>query len=212
MAIMNPKTALENETISDFGGLCDHAGLTSNGAMDMRNFRILSDGTLEKRCGVSMRYALGAPIRGLWEGTVSGETYLFAVSGNRIFRKGQKDANPTAIYTLPTSEGAEDYVCERLSNVTDSAENFAAVVLGCTHFIYFTDIFRRLIPDRPIFNGISGTASHVIRTLGLSSITLDTRNRADAIMRSTEFFISGKKADEGKMTGFQNGLELLGRI
>ena len=109
MAIMNPKTALENETISDFGGLCDHAGLTSNGAMDMRNFRILSDGTLEKRCGVSMRYALGAPIRGLWEGTVSGETYLFAVSGNRIFRKGHKDTNPTAIYTLPTSEGAVSF-------------------------------------------------------------------------------------------------------
>ena len=116
MAIMNPKTALENETISDFGGICDHAGLTSKGAMDMRNFRILSDGTLEKRCGFSKQYSFGAPVRGLWEGSVSGGTYLFAVSGNRIFRKGHRDATPVAIYTLPTSEGAVSfaYYSERL--------------------------------------------------------------------------------------------------
>lgn len=110
MAIMNPKTALENETISDFGGICDHAGLTSNGALDMRNFRILSDGTLEKRCGFSKEYSFGAPVRGLWEGSVSGETYLFAVSGNRIFRKGRKDSSPVSTYTLPTSEGKVNFV------------------------------------------------------------------------------------------------------
>ena len=113
---------------------------------------------------------------------------------------------------LPTPDGAEDYVRERLSTVTESTENFAAIVLGCTHFIYFTDIFRRLIPDCPVFNGISGTASHVIKTLGLAPATPSERATAIDMMHRTEFYISGKKADEGKMKGFQNCLELLGRI
>lgn len=105
MAIMNPKTALEHEKISRFGGICDHAGLTSDSAYDMRNFRILSDGSLEKRCGFFRRYSFDSPIRGLWEGTVSGNTYLFVVAGNRIYRRGPKDGSPTAIYTMPTAEG-----------------------------------------------------------------------------------------------------------
>lgn len=114
--------------------------------------------------------------------------------------------------SLPECKGAEDYVRERISTVTDSAENFAAVVLGCTHFIYFTDIFRRLIPDRPIFNGISGTASHVINTLGLATATPSSRATAVDVMHRTEFYISGKKTGESKMKGFQNCLDLLGRI
>ena len=113
---------------------------------------------------------------------------------------------------LQICDGAEDYVRKSLSDVTDNPDELSAVVLGCTHFIYFTDVFRRLLPDRPIFNGISGTASHVIRTLGLSSIALDTRNHADAIMRRTEFYVSGKHAEEQSIKGFHNCLSLLQKI
>lgn len=110
---------------------------------------------------------------------------------------------------LPECNGAEDYVRERLSSVTDNVYELSAVVLGCTHFIYFTDIFRRLIPDRPIFNGISGTASHVIKTLGLSHMPKCEKATSEGIIRRTEFYISGKKADKTKMKGFQNCLDLL---
>lgn len=113
MAIMNPKTALEHEKITSFGGICDHAGLTSEGASDMRNFRILSDGSLEKRCGFFTRYLFGASIRGLWEGTVSGETYLFVVAGNQIYRKSRTDGYPTSVYTLPTAEGNVNFAFYR---------------------------------------------------------------------------------------------------
>ncbi len=104
MAIMNPKTALEKETVSGFGGISDHGGLTSDSAFDMRNFQILPDGSLEKRCGFFKRYSFGVPIRGLWEGTVSGDTYLFVVAGDQIYRQGPNDSFPTAVYMLTTSE------------------------------------------------------------------------------------------------------------
>ena len=105
MAIMNPQTAFETLKISSFGGIRDHAGLTSENAYDMRNFRILSDGSLEKRCGFSKRYSLGGAVRGIWEGTLSGETYFFAVAGAQIYRLGPDDTSPQAIYTLPTTAG-----------------------------------------------------------------------------------------------------------
>jgi len=93
--------------------------------------------------------------------------------------------------------------------VTDNADEFSAVVLGCTHFIYFTEVFRRLVPNRPIFNGISGTASHVINTLGLSRTPKGEKATAESIMRRTEFYISCKNADKTQMKGFQNCLDLL---
>ena len=113
MAIMNPKTALEKETISSFGGISDHGGLSSDSAFDMRNFQILPDGTLEKRCGFFKRYSFGVSIRGLWEGTVSGDTYLFVVAGDQIYRQGPNDSFPTAVYMLTTSEGNVNFAFYR---------------------------------------------------------------------------------------------------
>ncbi len=113
MAIMNPKTALEKETVSSFGGISDHAGLTSDNAFDMRNFQILPDGSLEKRCGFFKRYSFGTAIRGLWEGTVSGNTYFFVVAGAQIYRQGPNDGFPTAVYMLTTSEGNVNFAFYR---------------------------------------------------------------------------------------------------
>ena len=112
----------------------------------------------------------------------------------------------------PQCEDAEDYVRERLDSIGTNADEIAAVVLGCTHFIYFTEAFLRLIPDRPIFNGISGPASHVINTLGLAPDPSGARTPTESTMRRTEFYISGKEADEKSLRGFENCLDMLGRI
>ena len=132
---------------------------------------------------------------------------------------------------LPDCDGAEDYVRESLSCVVDDVSEISAVVLGCTHFIYFTDLFRRLIPDRPIFNGISGTASHVVNILKAARHIADPTDRRAApsdthvttaptdrrahpsdVMRRTEFYVSGKSADDKSLKGFQNCLSLLRKI
>ena len=106
MAIMDPKTALENEKILSFGGVCNHAKPSSNNACEMKNFRILPNGSLEKRCGYQTKYQLGAPIRGVWEGTLSGANYFFAVAGRQVYRMGPTDSSLQSIYSLTTSEGS----------------------------------------------------------------------------------------------------------
>ena len=113
MAILKPKKALEHERIVQFGGICDHAGLTSDGAYDMRNFRILSDGTLEKRCGFFKRYGVSGSVRGIWQGSVSGKSYFFAVADDQVYRKGPSDSSFQAIYVLTTSTGAVNFVYYR---------------------------------------------------------------------------------------------------
>ena len=106
--------------------------------------------------------------------------------------------------------GADEYIEEMLATIDCSAAEISAVVLGCTHFTYFADAFRRLLPDRPIYNGVSGTASHVINTLGLESSLC--RPTADDVLSRTEVLISGKRADTDALLGVNNCLSLLSKM
>ena len=110
MAIIDPKTAHESEVLQRFGGIKSFERLSSSGAFDMRNFRILPDGSLEKRCGFRKWFSLPAPIRGVWEGEIEGDTYFFAVSGNTVFHVTDNGAAMTTVYVLSTSEGPVRFV------------------------------------------------------------------------------------------------------
>ena len=107
MPIMDPKKAVERHRVSEFGGIRTNARLSPTGASDMRNFRILSDGSLEKRCGARLRFYLSGSVRGAWEGAVEGKSYSFAVAGASVYLLNQDDpvGEPTPIYYLPSSEG-----------------------------------------------------------------------------------------------------------
>ena len=113
MATNNPKTASDRISVSRFGGISDHAGLALDAATDVRNFRILSDGTLEKRCGYLKNYSFEQPVRGLWEGVVSGESYLFLVVGNQIYLRSPSGNVLRALYSLPTSSGEVSFFLYR---------------------------------------------------------------------------------------------------
>ena len=113
MATNNPKTADSRISVTSFGGIADHAGLTTVAAADVRNFRILSDGTLEKRCGYLRRHNFSKPLRGLWEGVVSGMSMIFAVAGNTVYLWISADDSPNAIYTMSTSEGEVNFFLYR---------------------------------------------------------------------------------------------------
>ncbi len=44
--------------------------------------------------------------------------------------------------------------------------NVEAIVLGCTHFVFFADLFRKIAsPDTAIIDGNRGTVNHLIRIL-----------------------------------------------
>ncbi len=56
-------------------------------------------------------------------------------------------------------------VCDYLKTVVDVSKNYSAVVLGCTHFPYFRDSFRKLFGDIDIIDGNAGTVSRLIHIL-----------------------------------------------
>lgn len=98
--------AYAKQRVTSFSGIRE--GLSKNGdsASDIRNFRISSDGSLEKRNGWKILRHFTAPLKGFWEGTLDGEHYAFTVSGKNIYRV-YEDQNPVLIGTLTSSMGTK---------------------------------------------------------------------------------------------------------
>lgn len=73
---------------------------------------------------------------------------------------------------------AEDYSFDKrevLDYLRDSFagydfNSFGTLVLGCTHFVYFRDQIRRVLPDHiDIVDGNIGTVNHLKKVLGISN-------------------------------------------
>ena len=79
---------------------------------------------------------------------------------------------------------ADEYIERELSCLDLS--QYSALVLGCTHFNYFKDSFRRVLPNNvSIVDGVDGTVRRLVSRLP---------SYEDG-SGSTEFFISGEKAE-----------------
>ncbi|WP_461532491.1 glutamate racemase [Sinomicrobium sp.] len=79
------------------------------------------------------------------------------------------------------------YLRDRFSGIAWDA--YHAIVLGCTHFIYFREHIRRLIPPHVrIINGNKGTISNLISRINQES---------SFEKKEIQYFISGQKADTG---------------
>ena len=64
------------------------------------------------------------------------------------------------------SADVENYLRAELSGV--DFENFSSLVLGCTHFNYFKDTLRKILPPHvKILDGNSGTVNELIRRTGV---------------------------------------------
>lgn len=107
---------------------------------------------------------------------------------------------------------AREYVEEMLDEIGVPTDEISAIVLGCTHFTYFKEVFSELLPDRPIFNGVGGTASHVVKSVCFDKPTSDSPITADEVMERTEFYISGREADEKALRGAKNCLTILSKM
>lgn len=108
--------------------------------------------------------------------------------------------------------GAEEYIKEMLLTIDCPTDELTAIVLGCTHFTYFADVFGKLLPDRPIYNGVRGTASHVINTLALTPSDTPEKPTAKNVIDRTQIYISGRAADEKAIKGVENCLSLLSKM
>ncbi|ACL69020.1 glutamate racemase [Halothermothrix orenii] len=84
------------------------------------------------------------------------------------------------------------YLKDRLSPF--NLQEYGTLVLGCTHFLYFRDIFNKIIPDHiDIIDGNKGTVRHLKNLLLQSGFKTGSEGSGEII-----FYSSGKK-DERRL-------------
>jgi len=86
---------------------------------------------------------------------------------------------------------------------------YSALVLGCTHFNYFKDTLRKLLPaEVALIDGNSGTIKELMRRLDLKE---DIAGK-----RSVEYFYSGKRIDDSeeleRLKGYMTRLKTMREI
>lgn len=86
------------------------------------------------------------------------------------------------------SAAVEEYLRGELASY--DFEKFSSVVLGCTHFNYFKDTLRKILPAHvKILDGNTGTVNELIRRTNLEV------GRAKILPR-TEFYYSGRRVND----------------
>lgn len=85
------------------------------------------------------------------------------------------------------SENVTNYLTEKLKPY--DFESYSAIVLGCTHFNYFKDTLRKILPKNvALIDGNLGTINELKRRLDLK----ENANRENSV----EYFYSGRKVTE----------------
>lgn len=110
MARMDAGNGSVRKTLQKFGGLdCRTSVETDGNARAMCNFRVLSDGSLQKREGFSTLCTLSGTVRGTWTGYLGGQDILLVAAGQKLFRvieNAQSGAVVTEqLISLTTSAG-----------------------------------------------------------------------------------------------------------
>jgi glutamate racemase len=97
------------------------------------------------------------------------------------------------------------YLKEELSKY--NMEQYGTIVLGCTHFPYYRDMFKKLAPENiDIIDGSLGTINNLRRIIDINK----EKDASSQTARETIYYISGSRINEpDKLKVFQ---ELLKRM
>lgn len=75
-------------------------------------------------------------------------------------------------------------------------EKYGTIVLGCTHFIYFKKLFRKIFPSGvQIIDGNEGTIRHLAKTLQIPLREKES-NPIDLLDKYVTLYLSGKKGNK----------------
>lgn len=110
MSIHDSRRAVVTKRLTAFGGIRSIARISDSCASEMTNFRILPDGSLEKRCGYGTVIQSSGAIRGYWEGNLAGTHYIFYVAGTSLYRRSQSDTAPVLLTTLNASDARVSFL------------------------------------------------------------------------------------------------------
>ncbi len=143
MSTIKPRHAFASEVFTSFEGLPDHPPFLDRGAENMRNFRILSDGSLKKRGGRATLISFSDEVRGFWEGSLEGAYKCFAVAGSRIYSLSPADGEKTLLgYTLGTEKEVGFFLYDGRLYLLDSRE--------ITLYQASTNTFEPITPYAPM--------------------------------------------------------------
>lgn len=100
------KTKNNSIILNSFGGI-DHTKSNNDihSASNIINYRILNDGSLEKRQGFRYVCDLGGTVRTFFVNTVNGRYTLFALIGNEVFEIDAKNGEKTLLGSIESTEG-----------------------------------------------------------------------------------------------------------
>lgn len=96
---------------------------------------------------------------------------------------------------------AADYIKNELADAR--AEDYSAVVLGCTHFNYFKDAFRLVFDSAALIDGNKGTINQLIRLVGEENLAGEGR---------VEYFRSGERVSGADFAPLLARLDQMYRI
>ena len=111
MPTIKPKRAAASEILQSFGGIGQSSSSREHGSSDLQNFRILSDGSLEKRCGFKTKFAFSATLRGFWDGFIGGKPLTCAVAGSELLIR--ENGSFVSKLTLSTASGTVQFAVYR---------------------------------------------------------------------------------------------------
>ncbi len=86
MAKLKPKHAFSKAVFSKFHGIPSESTPCAGGTEDLLNFRILPNGTLEKRYGWKSYRNYNNTVHAYWDGMLNETSYQFTVVGNIVYR------------------------------------------------------------------------------------------------------------------------------
>lgn len=199
MSKIKPARAFAKEIFSSFDGL------SASGASEMRNFRILPDGSLEKRCGWETLYALPDRVRGVWQGTLGGDLLTCAVCGQRVCSiasdgsladLGRLSTSAGRVYfllyrnRLYLADGTHIYVLSGTGSMVSVAEGYAPQFGINWHPTGLGDVYEplNLFSNRLRIHYLNTNQANVI-TLPFFPRSVD-RVRVDGVT-DTAFTVSG---------------------
>lgn len=106
MATVNHKKAIRAEQVTAFGGI-DASASVGDGkiACDLKNFKVLADGSLKKRCGFATLASLPASIRAMRTVQDEGTLFLLAVAGRSLYRISVDGGEVLSSECLATESG-----------------------------------------------------------------------------------------------------------
>lgn len=105
---MSEKTTQDPSAVvfRGFGGIDTHASHQGPAAAsDVLNFRIGSDGSLQKRCGYRLLTDLGSPIRAFLRGQEEGKTVLYLLAENTVYALYPESGELRSLGTVSCGSG-----------------------------------------------------------------------------------------------------------